>query len=314
MKVLAAIAAAGVLFGGCALPGPGERTPTPSPGVTLTAYFSPVPDPSRTPVPGRVASPTPLPTPTATPFLYSIVEGDTLIGIAFRFGLTLADILAANPGIDPQFLSIGDDLIIPVLENVAAAAAVPTPVAFVVPTGGTDCYPAADGSLWCFQLFENTGDLAVEGLSARFTVYDSEGEPVDERIGLPPVNLLPPGGSVPLAAWFPEAGQDYSFAGLAVLSALPVRADDPRYVPVSVDPLVELDGLIAYVSGTLTVSDDTPVAEFRIGVIAFDASGRVVGVRVIQVEGPGAEAFSTSVYSLDAEIQRVVVLVEGYPP
>jgi hypothetical protein len=126
--------------------------------------------------------------------------------------------------------------------------------------------------------------------------------------------LLPPGGSVPLAAWFPEAGQDYSFAGLAVLSALPVRADDPRYVPVSVDPLVELDGLIAYVSGTLTVSDDTPVAEFRIGVIAFDASGRVVGVRVIQVEGPGAEAFSTSVYSLDAEIERVVVLVEGYPP
>lgn len=304
------------LFAGCAAPSPGEPGATPSPGVTLTAYVSPIPGPSHTPVPGRIASPTPLPTPTATPYLYAIAEGDTLIGIAFRFGLTLADLLAANPGIDPQFLTIGDDLIIPVLENAAAAAAaaVPTPVAFVVPTGRTDCYPAADGSLWCFQLFENTGEQAVEGLSARFTVYNADGEPVDERIGLPPVNLLPPGGSVPLVAWFPEAGRDYSFAGLAVLSALPVPADDPRYVPVSVDPRVELDGPMATVSGTLTVPDTAAVAEFRIGVVAFDASGRVVGVRVIQLEAPGSAEFSTSVYSLDAEIDRVMVLVEGYPP
>jgi LysM repeat protein len=303
--------AAAMLIGGCAPRGPVVPAATASPGVTLTPYESPDPAPSRTPTPGRIATATPLPTPTATPFLYKIAAGDTLLGIAFRFGLALADLLAANPGIDPQFLTIGDDLIIPILDNPSAAAAVPTPVGYVIPAGDPVCHPAADGSLWCFQLYENQGQQAVEGLSARFTLYDLEGEPLDARTGLPPVNLLQPGAAVPLAARFPETGGAPGAVGVTVLSALPLPPGDPRYVEVSVSFDVELDGQAARVSGTASPPAGTTVAGYRIGLVALDADGQVIGVRVLDLDGPGPGAFEAVVYSLAGDIERVEVLVEG---
>ncbi|HUF39581.1 MAG TPA: LysM peptidoglycan-binding domain-containing protein [Anaerolineales bacterium] len=298
---------------GCVSPGPIEPTATGAPGVTLTPYIAAVTSATRTPAPGRIASPTPLPTPTATPYRYTIVEGDTLLGIAFRFGLTLADLLAANPGVDPQFLSIGDELIIPLLDNPAAAAAVPTPVGFVVPAGPVDCYPAADGSLWCFLQFENIGEQRVEGLSVQVTVYDAAGEAVGVRTALPPVNLLPPGLVIPLAAWFPGAGADYAAAAAFVLSALPVPPEDTRYLPVSVEYTVEPDGPSAPVSGMVAGPDDRAVSAFRIGIAAMDVEGRVVGLRVLELAGPGPSDFETVVYSLAGDIDQVLVYAEAYP-
>lgn len=44
---------------------------------------------------------------------YRVVAGDTLIGIARRFNLTLQEIINANPGIDPNFIQIGQVICIP---------------------------------------------------------------------------------------------------------------------------------------------------------------------------------------------------------
>lgn len=46
--------------------------------------------------------------------LYRIQAGDTLYILARRFGTTVNRIVAANPGIDPLFLRIGDTICIPV--------------------------------------------------------------------------------------------------------------------------------------------------------------------------------------------------------
>ena len=50
---------------------------------------------------------TALPLPTVTPIYVEIKDGDTLLGIANRYGITLDALLAANPGLDPQFLWVG---------------------------------------------------------------------------------------------------------------------------------------------------------------------------------------------------------------
>jgi LysM repeat protein len=57
-------------------------------------------------------APTPIPSPT--PQVYVIVAGDTLSGVAKTHGLTLEELLAANPSItDPDKIAIGDEIIIP---------------------------------------------------------------------------------------------------------------------------------------------------------------------------------------------------------
>ena len=50
--------------------------------------------------------------------VYIIQPGDTLSFVASRFNVTLDELLAANPGVDPNFLSQGQQIVIPGLEGV----------------------------------------------------------------------------------------------------------------------------------------------------------------------------------------------------
>src|SRR5215211_9007021 len=50
--------------------------------------------------------------------VYIVQPLDTLSNIADRFNLTLNELIEANPGIDPNFLAQGQQIIIPGLEGV----------------------------------------------------------------------------------------------------------------------------------------------------------------------------------------------------
>jgi LysM repeat protein len=77
-------------------------------GSPNTANSSPTPLPS----PSRSIEPTPTPVPT--PVVYVIKKGDTLSKIATANGLTLAELMAANPSIkDPNKISEGQQITIP---------------------------------------------------------------------------------------------------------------------------------------------------------------------------------------------------------
>jgi hypothetical protein len=56
---------------------------------------------------GGRARTTPTSTGARTRVFYTIQSGDTLEGIALRFGTTIAKLEALNPGVDPQALRIG---------------------------------------------------------------------------------------------------------------------------------------------------------------------------------------------------------------
>jgi LysM repeat protein len=100
----AAILAAG-LYGFYALMGAQpERTPTVTPTYTPTATLIP----SSTPTPRPTLTPTPVP-----PLAYQVQPGDTLSSIAARYGITVEDILALNPGVQPEALPTGYVLRIP---------------------------------------------------------------------------------------------------------------------------------------------------------------------------------------------------------
>jgi len=99
-----------------AMPSPmptARPTSTASPTARPSPSATPTPTPSPTPIP---ATPVPTPTPAPTPApqqTYVVAEGDTLAGIADRFGTTVSALQAANGIDDPDEIIIGQVLVIP---------------------------------------------------------------------------------------------------------------------------------------------------------------------------------------------------------
>lgn len=89
---------------------PPPVTPTPVPAVTVE------PSPSATPIP------------TATPFaggevwLYTLVDGDSISGLAIRFGTTDDELLALNPAFadNPDLVQAGTQMTMPCTPIAAA--------------------------------------------------------------------------------------------------------------------------------------------------------------------------------------------------
>ena len=85
--------------------------PTPTPSPTPLPTSTPSPTPTATPT----ATPTPTQTPTPTPTIHIVRPGETLFGIAARYGVSAEAIMAANPSVrrSPRILRVGEQIVIP---------------------------------------------------------------------------------------------------------------------------------------------------------------------------------------------------------
>jgi len=71
-------------------------------------------DPDRLQIGQQICIPTEPPTPGCPGgFLYTIQAGDTFFSLARRFNVTVNQLIAANPGVDPDALRIGQQICIP---------------------------------------------------------------------------------------------------------------------------------------------------------------------------------------------------------
>jgi hypothetical protein len=250
-----------------------------------------------------------------------------MFGIALRHGIPLEVLLTANPTVDPGFLSVGTELKIPASAPTPdPAQSTPTPIP--VNVSPPDCYPVADGGLWCFLLASNPDrQQGVENLSAQFLVSGYADGQIASQTAFPPLNLLPPGGAMPLAAYFPPPVPASFTVHGQLLSGLFIPGGDQRYVPTTVEDLeIEIQdgqfqpGLQAEVSGTVQLTEEEASLRLLwVAAVAYDAQQKVVGMRKWDAGAdiPSGESsplripFSLTVYSLGPAIDHVELLVEA---
>jgi LysM repeat protein len=303
---------------GCA---PEQISPTPGmiPSLELTLYNTPTlsQDVELT-TPALVVS-TATHSPSPTPFTYKIVKGDTMLGVALRYGITLEDLQEANPDVDPRFLSVGTNLIIPLEGNIPEIVSTPTPLA--VQIGQLNCYPSADGGRWCALLVQNSHNRSVENLSAQVILLSQEGEQVAEGIAIAPLNILRKGEAIPLSIYFPGPFDQEIFPQAFLLTSLPVAEEDDRYLKLAVEvDQVELSpsGLQATLNGLLSLAKKSqPASRIWLAAVAYSARGEVVGLRKWEAGNnlePGKNMpFEMTVFSMGPEINRVEVFAEARP-
>jgi len=262
---------------------------------------------------------TTLPSPTPTPFLYTIVEGDTFTSIASHNGVKLNDLITANPNVDPNFLIIGNIITIPITGTNTSHIAVPTPIPLNIKN--PVCYGASDGGQWCFAVVENTLDYPVENVSANIILHSPDQLETISQIAFSPLNILLGGKSIPLVAYFPPPIPAEFQTQAEIISVIPVLSNSKRYLDLIENNLeieVSEGKTQAFVSGEVSLSlKDQTANHVWVVAIAFDHNGLPIGFRKWEAFDPlnsgETSSFEFYLYSLGPQIHTVDILFEARP-
>lgn len=296
--------------------------PTPSPILNHapTATLRHLPTVTASPIflpafPTDTPWPTFTPLPTATPIAYLIQKGDTLLGIAVEYGVSMEALEAANPGLNANALQIGQTVFIPPPSGavVPNQAALPTPLPVVVDP--FYCLPSPVSSLICLGEFINTTDQPIANLAVKVTLLDSDNNVGDSQVAYAPLDVIPPGAAIPLGVVFAGGSQPSALAA-------PLTADSgstlmARYAMLAVTNLLGGPAPAGFtLTATLTNTNPAIVRAIRVVATVYNASG-VAGYRLIQIADPlnpnDSVQISISLSGV-AQITRWAVLAQGRLP
>jgi LysM repeat protein len=270
--------------------------------------------PSLTPTPNVIVI-VETPIPTSTPFVYTIQSGDTFSELAEQFKISQDELRAANPGISPNSMPVGETLLIPDSSAPFAAASTLTPVP--VPITQAVCHPTADAGMWCFALIQNDTPDILENVSAQITLLDENNNVLASQTAFVPLDIIPPNESLPAYVFFPNTPESANVQ-VQILSA--IQSDASRYLPADLNNVitqVDWNCLTAQVNGQISLpAESTAATQVWVAAVAYDKDGRVVGVR--RWEGgtiqPGESIpFSFLVSSLGPAIDTVEFVVQARP-
>jgi LysM repeat protein len=303
----------------------GSRSITILPAPTYSRGLSPDITVAQTQTPTIILSPTnkdsfatSIPNPSPTSFIYTIQKDDTFSSIAYRHGVKLNDLISANPDIDPNFLSIGISITIPITGSNATTLLNPTPIPLNLQS--PNCYQTYDGGLWCLALVENTQSFDVENVSGQFFLLSTNSDESISRFGITPLNLLQAGKSIPLTAYFPPPNPKDFQAQVELGTVLPIQPESQRYIKTILEDTeihIAESGLQARVSGNLTIPGEEVAGLIWVVAFAYDKDGALIGFRKWEsVESLTAKEtmfFEINLYSLGPPIDHVEILTEARP-
>ncbi len=296
-------------------------TPTPAPTAalpTLRPTATPRPTPTAAPVtpppPGEVAV-------TPTPIIYIVEANDTLIPIANKFGVSVADIIAANGGLDPARLQIGQRIVIPsgasnpLASNISPQQILPSPTPAPFAIQGVHSVRTAAGSVECMGEVVNASGQALTNIQLLVSLLDANGATLQAQSVFVARDIVPDGQQSPFRALFTAPPGDFARVTVLPLRAEPAALGGYAALTVSASEGTP-NGTQFSVRGQLANPVDGAVNRIRVVVTAYDTDRRVIGYRIVPVDGlqlgPGASApFSATLVTASSTIAAYGVFAEG---
>jgi LysM repeat protein len=327
IRVIAVIITTSImLLAGCQ-----KATPTPEtslfPGEALTPFATSTVTPTATATLQTAPTETLVPTMTSTPVTYTVKGNDTLFSIAAKNGLTLAEIKAANPNVNPYLLGPGTVIVIPAPNGVVAQPTQSAPLSTPYPMDFSDpqCTASLTGGLYCFAELNNPQPLMVDSLSAQFSLTDPATGEVVTQAALVPLNRVASGSKLPLFAYFPPPVAVSPQIGLKLITAMSVnQTGTPSPLQSSVvtvdqsEITISANGLSAVVTTQAKFdSAEGVTGKIWIAAVAYDSMGEIVGIRRFvstSATNPGEYIpFTLNLYSIGGKIEKVELFGEVNP-
>ncbi len=302
-------------------------TPTPQANVT----FSPSPSPTRvvatstarptaTPRPVTpIASPTPTVTPT--PVIYAVQAGDTLLKIAIQFDISTEAIQEANGIIDPRFLQIGQELVIPPPETDPEEPPTPTPTPPPLDIEAVNFVETRQGTLWGLGEVSNPGPDYLTQVVIEAALFDDAGVLLAREATFTQLDVVPPNQAVPFSILFDSPPGEFAQYQVVAVAGVPLSGQTRYYFDLEAfDLRGSPEGIATYrISGQLRNTGQSDAESIRLVAVAYDENGRMLAQRQAELAVSLLKAGAISSFDIDLIIPRgnvdhYDVLVQGLQP
>lgn len=251
-------------------------SPTPEIGVTLVTVASPLRGTEVKMIPETELTPTFTATPT--PFIYMVAEGDTLFDIAAHHDTTTEAILQLNPGLQPELLSIGQELILPEQVRPDPKVTSNTPESLSIIISGLSLYQTPTNGIWIVGEVSNQGDQDLENVHVTVRLLDNAGHSVHETHLWTATNVVASGSKSPFATLVVPAPSIEVSPNAVIESATSIVDLGNRYLDFEVaDAKITIKGAQATISGKIVNIGDKNASEVALIVTFYDDEGNVTG-------------------------------------
>jgi LysM repeat protein len=296
-----------------------KTNPTPTVTPTTRPMAVATLRPTATPAPYTPA-PTATPTLTPTPIIYVIRKGDTPLGIANEFGVSLRDLQDTNGITDPRTLRVGQELIIPekAPPKNDSPTATPTPLPFVIEN--VTFSHTALGGLWGLGEIRNTSGMDLEQVALSAALLDAQGNTLTEEQVPVQLDLVAPGGRAPFAVRFSKPPRTFANYLITPISAIPGYTGNYYRDLIVRDTKGEGERYSTYtVSGKITNVGPEDAVDVVVTTTIYDALGRVIGTRRAPPEHNviprgGDTTFTAQITPIGGPVSSYSVTVLGRRP
>ena len=293
-------------------------TPLPTPTIALVVAAATLP-PTSTPAP-YTPEPTPTPTMTPTPVVHVIASGDSLLSVATQYDISVAALQDANGILDPRSLQIGQQLIIPRPEELAAEGAgdaTPTPTPLPLTVQNVYFNETAIGGLWVLGEVQNTSGTALEQVRVAVALVDAQGNAIGQADGLVALDLVDVNERAPFAILFgttPGKFDQYRAFPLHAVAAyvgsyyrdlevVNLHSEGERYASYTVTGVVRNIG-------------PEEAVQPQVVLTAYDALGRVIAMRKVEPEynvvpRGGETNFTAILAPIGGPVARIEAVAQG---
>ena len=252
--------------------------------------------------------------------LHAIRAGESLLAVAGQYGVSVAALQDANGILDPRFLQIGQELIIPRPEELAEGegdSLTPTPTPLPLDVQNVYFNETNIGGLWVLGEVLNPGTESLEQVRVGVSLLDEAGSEIAKTEGLVALDLVDPGRPSPFAITFgEETGQ---FARYRVYATHGVPAYVGSYYRDLEVINLESQGerYASYtVEGAVRNTGPEDAVEVQLVLTAYDPLGRVIAMRKVTPEynvvpRGGESAFTAVLSPVGGPVERIVGVAQG---
>jgi hypothetical protein len=201
-----------------------------------------------------------------------------------QYGIELEDLILANPSINPNFLSIGITMTIPISNETTTQI----PIASLnLELESLDCYTEPLGPAWCLASLVNEHSQSYVNVSVSLSTLNSEESLVERVPASTPVQYFPSGAVMPFGFYFPNGITDDVQYSLNILTGTEISPEIEESIWQEVDFEMQILDQSETSLELNLMSEDLPTTVSQLNLIGYlmDISGKMIGYRVLQIDG-----------------------------